>query len=231
MPSSQHYHISKIMDLIMALKPKSVLDIGAGYGKYGVLCREYLELWDGRQNYYERLRRIDGVEVFENYITPLHKYVYDHIYIGDIIKLVSQIDFKYDLVLLIDVLEHFSKLEGESLMTKLLEKNIGILISTPRKPTVQKEAFGNVYESHRSRWRKQELARFGNSYFINDPVSFIGYISQKEHIQKLKSELILMKIKKSSEVSSLISSWKYYTNKYIKQKVPDSLIKWNERAD
>ncbi|PWU79729.1 MAG: hypothetical protein DLM72_15810 [Candidatus Nitrosopolaris wilkensis] len=219
------------MDLIMALKPKSVLDIGAGYGKYGVLCREYLELWDGRQNYYERLRRIDGVEVFENYITPLHKYVYDHIYIGDIIKLVSQIDFKYDLVLLIDVLEHFSKLEGESLMTKLLEKNIGILISTPRKPTVQKEAFGNVYESHRSRWRKQELARFGNSYFINDPVSFIGYISQKEHIQKLKSELILMKIKKSSEVSSLISSWKYYTNKYIKQKVPDSLIKWNERAD
>lgn len=215
----------------MALKPKSVLDIGAGYGKYGVLCREYLELWDGRQNYYERLRRIDGVEVFENYITPLHKYVYDHIYIGDIIKLVSQIDFKYDLVLLIDVLEHFSKLEGESLMTKLLEKNIGILISTPRKPTVQKEAFGNVYESHRSRWRKQELARFGNSYFINDPVSFIGYISQKEHIQKLKSELILMKIKKSSEVSSLISSWKYYTNKYIKQKVPDSLIKWNERAD
>ncbi len=82
MPSSQHYHISKIMDLIIALKPKSVLDIGAGYGKYGVLCREYLELWDGRQNYHERLRRIDSVEIFEKYVTPLHKYVYDHIYIG-----------------------------------------------------------------------------------------------------------------------------------------------------
>ena len=31
--------------------PSSVLDIGTGFGKYGLLCREYLELWDGRENY------------------------------------------------------------------------------------------------------------------------------------------------------------------------------------
>ena len=50
MPSSQHYHISKIMDLIISVKPFSVLDVGSGFGKYGVLCRKYLELWDGRDN-------------------------------------------------------------------------------------------------------------------------------------------------------------------------------------
>jgi hypothetical protein len=58
------------MDLIVNINPNSVLDIGTGFGKYGLLCREYLELWDGRQNYDKFLRRIDGVEAFESYITP-----------------------------------------------------------------------------------------------------------------------------------------------------------------
>lgn len=44
LPSSQYYHISKILELIIAIDPSSVLDVGTGFGKYGVLCREYLEL-------------------------------------------------------------------------------------------------------------------------------------------------------------------------------------------
>ena len=71
MPSSQYRQISKIMDLVITLKPNSILDIGAGFGKYGLLCREYLELWDGRQIYSQFLRRIDAVEVFKNYVNPL----------------------------------------------------------------------------------------------------------------------------------------------------------------
>jgi hypothetical protein len=50
------------MDLVTTLNPDSVMDIGAGFGKYGVLCREYLELWDGRQDYSNFKRRIDGVD-------------------------------------------------------------------------------------------------------------------------------------------------------------------------
>jgi 2-polyprenyl-3-methyl-5-hydroxy-6-metoxy-1,4-benzoquinol methylase len=119
------------MDLIISVKPFSVLDVGSGFGKYGVLCREYLELWDGRYEY-EFLRRIDGVEVFENYITPLHKYIYNNIYTENIINLVNNLDYSYDLVLLIDVLEHFSKEEGISLLNNLLKKNKGVLVSTPK---------------------------------------------------------------------------------------------------
>ncbi len=225
MPSSQHYHISKIMDLVIGLRPTSLLDIGAGYGKYGVLCREYLELWDGRQNYDERLRRIDGVEVYECYITPLHKFVYDHVYVGDILKVIDELEFQYDLVLLIDVLEHFKKMEGELLLTKILEKNKGLIISTPKKPTTQTQTFGNIYETHQSKWGKQELANFGSSYFIQDPVSFIGYITKKEHVQNLRSELIMMNLKKNPEASFLISAWKYYIDKYVKKKVLEKIIK------
>jgi hypothetical protein len=61
------------MDNIIALKPKSILDIGTEFGKYGVLCREYLELWDGRQKY-EFTRRIIRPRqvVATNYIIKIY---------------------------------------------------------------------------------------------------------------------------------------------------------------
>ncbi len=149
--------------------------------------------------------------------------------LGDILTLVNQIDFRYDLVLLIDVLEHFSKIDGKSLLNKIAEKNKVILISTPKNPTVQTQAFGNIYETHRSRWGKQELAGIGNSFFISDSVSLIGYVSKEEHVQRLKNELIVMKIKENPEISSLISNWKYHTNKYITKKLFQKQTKKNQR--
>lgn len=218
LPSSQYYHISKILELIIAIDPSSVLDVGTGFGKYGVLCREYLELWDGRQEYSNFRRRIDGVEAFSQYITPLHNYVYDHLYVEDILKLVDKLDFNYDLVLLIDVLEHFSKNEGKLLLDKLLSKSIGILISTPKDPSHQKNAFGNTYEIHKSRWTKEELSRLifrnndeildigskvvnGSDYnrsclFVRDSVSIIGYIGSRERVRKLKRKQFVRKVNK-----------------------------------
>ena len=130
MPSSQYYHISKIMEMIISVDPKSVLDMGSGFGKFGVLCREYLELWDGRQKY-EFNRRIDCVEVFQKYISPLYEYVYDNVYNNNILEVAPKLDIKYDLILLIDVLEHFEKNDGVNLLKTLLANNECILVSTP----------------------------------------------------------------------------------------------------
>jgi hypothetical protein len=189
------------MDNIIALKPTSVLDIGVGFGKYGVLCREYLDLWDGRQKY-EFTKRIDGVEVFPNYITPLHKFIYNNIYSEDIIKLVDKIDFKYELVLLIDVLEHFNKDQGKWLLEKLLSKCTGILVSIPKKPGPQKDAFDNIYETHRSRWTKNELTNIGNCNFTKDNTSFIVYISkEKNSSTKLQKRLKLLEKARNKSVA------------------------------
>lgn len=183
MPSSQYYHISKIMEMIISLTPNSILDIGSGYGKFGVLCREYLELWDGRQKY-EFRKRIDCVEVFQDYITPLHKYVYSNIYNKNILELALILDHKYDLILLIDVLEHFEKKEGSNLLELLLKNHNGILVSTPKKPSPQKDAFGNIYETHRSKWTRNDLKKFGECCFIPDDVSLICYISQNKELAR-----------------------------------------------
>src|SRR5919109_1202957 len=196
MPSSQHYHISKIMDIIIHVNPMSVLDIGTGFGKYGVLCREYLELWDGRHNYSQFLRRIDGVEVFGDYITPLHKFVYNRLYDEDVFNIIDKIDIAYDLVLLIDVLEHFNKEQGNSLLSKITRNNKGVIVSTPKKVSDQKEAFNNKYEIHKSQWTKDELSAHGESFFLPDPVSHIVYLSNnKDQVASLRTEFLMRKVK------------------------------------
>lgn len=194
----------------MNINPQSVLDIGAGFGKYGLLCREYLELWDGRQNYSEFLRRIDAVEIFGNYVTPVYEFVYNNTYSQDIVQLAETLNFNYDLVLIIDVLEHLTKERGIVVLTKLLSKNRGLIISTPKKPSDQKDAFDNIYETHRSRWTKKEFRDLkkiaaANSFFINDNTHFILYIGKKEIAQKLKWRLkILRRIRKIPGVAYIL---------------------------
>jgi hypothetical protein len=179
MPTSHHQQISKIVELIILLNPQAVLDIGVGFGKYGMLCREYLELWDGREDYRNFKRRIDGIEIFKEYLTPIHDFVYDHIYTGEASKVIGTLSQRYELVLLIDVLEHFTKSEGKKFVKKILSKHDGILLSTPKDIGDQKEVFENIHETHRSQWSKKELAAFGPAFFLSDDVSHIAYIGKK----------------------------------------------------
>jgi 2-polyprenyl-3-methyl-5-hydroxy-6-metoxy-1,4-benzoquinol methylase len=194
LPSSQHYQISKIIDLIINLNPNSILDIGAGFGKYGLLSREYLELWDGRQRYDEFTRRIDAVEAFEEYITPVHRFVYNNVYVDDVFNIIDNLELNYELVLLIDVLEHFDKEKGALLVRKILTRNGGIIISTPKKFINQIDTFGNEYEMHRSQWTQAELSVFGSTLFLNDDVSYICYLGKKEAVDKLEADIKIRKI-------------------------------------
>jgi hypothetical protein len=68
MPSSSWKHISKTIEQIWDISPTSVLDIGIGFGKWGFLLREYLEVCQGRYQKSEWCIKIDGIEIFEPYI-------------------------------------------------------------------------------------------------------------------------------------------------------------------
>jgi hypothetical protein len=205
------------MDLIVNLNPASVLDIGIGFGKYGLLCREYLELWDGRENYSQFLRRIDGVEAFEKYITPMHSFVYSHVYVRDILKIIDELNFSYDLVLLVDVLEHFNKSEGKILLTKILANNKGVLISIPKNPSNQKDAFNNIYETHRARWTKQELSSMHSSssscFFMRDSTHLIAYVGRKDSVKRLARKLAVRYLKKVPAMPFLIRSYLCFAKK------------------
>ena len=160
----------------MALKPKSVLDIGVGFGKYGLLCREYLELWDGRERYDDWKRRIDGIEAYREYILPHHRYIYDNIMIGDARTLLKEMTERYDLILLIDIIEHFTPSEGLEVLQLCEERGRNLIVSTPHHALPQKAAFQNEYEVHRSEWSQDDFADYKNTTLIPDGRSLIYLI-------------------------------------------------------
>ena len=179
MPTSHPSQINQIISIIRTVNPQKLLDIGIGFGKYGFLAREYLELWDGRDKYDEWARTIDGIEVFENYITDLQRSIYDDIFIGNAIYLLPKLTKRYNLVLLIDVLEHFDKVDGINLLQKCMVRSDNILISVPNDIGNQKVAFGNVYETHRFQWESPHFIEISKSlFFIKTKKSLIIYIGK-----------------------------------------------------
>lgn len=85
MPFSYSNQLSTIIGFAEQQNPESILDIGIGMGQYGFLLRTNLEnvnLFeiDG-SNARQRSRvqwkvRIDGIEGFAGYITPVHESIH-----------------------------------------------------------------------------------------------------------------------------------------------------------
>ena len=176
----------------MFTNPKTILDIGVGFGKYGYLSREYLDVWGRGQDYNKWTVRIDGIEAFEEYLTPVHNFIYDHIYIGNAINILPTLTINYDLILIIDVLEHFNYNEGIVLLNECIKHGKNIIVSTPKAMGTQDIIFNNPYERHKFQWGKKNFNNFLNKCFIPNNVSFIFYIG--DNALKLKKARINRKI-------------------------------------
>lgn len=151
------------MDLIIQRSPKSILDVGIGFGKWGMLCREYLDIYHGRYIKAEWQIRIDGLEIFESYRTPVWE-LYDSITIGDLREKAELLN-QYELVLLIDVIEHLERDEGETVMKSIAT---GYIVATPvNLHSLENAAFGNEHEKHKSLWFP---ADFPNSEIVGDQI-------------------------------------------------------------
>ena len=173
MPSSHPSNIAEIITIAAGLQPASILDIGVGTGKYGMLFRDYVDgHWAGNAFHDPATWKMKmvGIEIFPAYITPVHKYLYDDIWIGDAAEILhtQTPQFCFDLVFLGDVIEHFTKEKGTQLIQdirdKWLSKTGKILLSTPNFATQidnpHLAIFGNANEIHRSRWHAEDFAKF-----------------------------------------------------------------------
>jgi len=166
MPTGYWGIMSDVVEILRKEQPKKILEIGTGFGKWGVLIREYLEVYG--QNKWkpsERFVTIDAIEVYEPYISPLHKYIYNNITIGDIGDLAPTLP-KYDAIIMFDVLEHLQKRQAEQTLKTLMEKTNLFLLSVP----LGKEALyhfdgENEKESHVSAWEYAELKDYPNCVF------------------------------------------------------------------
>jgi len=180
MPSSAWTQIDDVISLIKRVNPMSMLDVGVGFGKYGVLAREYLELWDGRDRYDDWRRRIDGIEVFEEYHNPIYDWAYDAVFFGNALEVIEKLD-NYDLILMVDVIEHFEKEDGARFLRLCSARSKNILVVTPIRPSAQKSAFGNPHEEHRSAWTQEDLKPYGRLTAVPNRKSLVCLLSRKEN--------------------------------------------------
>lgn len=153
MPTSHHTYISDVVGEVRKLNPQSILDIGFGFGKWGMLFREYLDVMAERVFPEQWKIKIDGVEIYESYVQKHQKEIYDDIFIDDICKLVDSLG-DYDLIFMSDVLEHIEKEKAQILLAKLAKKCKHLFIVVPIGSwwLHDFEFAGNKHEKHISSW-------------------------------------------------------------------------------
>ena len=148
MPSSDPETIPRVLKLLRIINPLSIMDVGAGNGRYGFLFRESLDFDFDRMVKDTWKIQIDGIEICEKYITPVHQFVYNHIFIEDWLS--CNIDH-YDLIFIGDVLEHFQEGDWQRALMKAKKHSKTTIVVSPNwNGSITQGAWGgNEYEKHR----------------------------------------------------------------------------------
>ena len=152
MPSSRPEMMLPVINSLRKANPATVLDVGCGNGKFGFLIREYLQLWTGENGKPTRFKRVDAIEAWEPYIGELQRLIYDNIIIGDIRKVCENGLQNYDAIIMVEVIEHMSDVEGYRVIEALKAKSKCLIVTTPLEPLEQGAECGNDYEIHESKW-------------------------------------------------------------------------------
>jgi len=182
MTTSEHWQIPRVVDVIVRERPQSVLDVGAGWGKYGVLAREYAEP-----------AIIDAVDA-----NPVRYPVYDRVFVGDIRDLGGVLPAEagpYDLALVIEVIEHLTKEEGWHLLDQLTRRAKRVLITTPLGFRRQ-EVPDMPFENHRSGWVPWE---FSKRFIVHRSSIFPGHHSRFLRLPRLWQILVVVSARQAAQ--------------------------------
>jgi hypothetical protein len=117
-PVSIWLGIEDTLQTIVERRPSCVLDAGAGFGMWGMLLRQYLDVWNGRVQRTDWTTLIDGIEIDERRVQPHARHLYTEILVGDIRTVVPRraAELRYDVILFGDVIEHLPKEDGRALL-------------------------------------------------------------------------------------------------------------------
>lgn len=178
MPSSRPESVPPVISLVRQINPASILDVGVGFGKWGHLFREYTDILASEKDpdRYNRSAwrvRLDGIEGHAPYITPIHTFLYNHIYVGNALDILPSLN-QYDLVFAGDILEHFDECSGLAFLNLLLDRSCRyVVITTPRHETFQSDLCDNPLERHRSVWDESKLLRVGQGRVYRIPADIL----------------------------------------------------------
>lgn len=158
MGTSNWQNISWCVQAIMRIQPQRVLDIGVGFGRWGILMREFGEVWFGRVRPDDWSIHLEGIEAFAKNVSSYHREFYSHLHVGDALDIIPKLDNEWDLIIFGDVLEHFAKSDGERLLDWSIDSSRYVLINLPLGDDwPQEDAYENPYEEHKAVWELKDF--------------------------------------------------------------------------
>lgn len=161
MASSYANQVPFIIHVIQECKPKTVLDIGKGFGKYGFLIHEFAGIKNDQRPDPQRTLAaqsqiaIDAIDINPDYSWPHLSHIYRTVTIGDAGKLYATLP-PHDLILMTDVIEHIEKPTALAMLKHFLGQGSTILISTPVE-YFQQDLYESEAEHHVSHWTVEDF--------------------------------------------------------------------------
>jgi len=175
MGTSNWQQIPFCIEAMMRIAPQRVLDIGVGFGRWGMITREFCDVWFGRVSPLDWKVHVEGVEASPKNIDAHHSYFYDKIHIGDLRDLLPTFKNRWDLIIFGDVLEHFEKHDATQLLHWAVGLSDYVLVNIPLGDNWQQdEVYGNPYKRHLSQWTAEEFEPF----FLRRREFFRDYIDR-----------------------------------------------------
>ena len=165
MASSFINQIPIIIHLIKKLQPRSILDIGKVFGKYGFLVHEYVGIDNTKKIDPTKLLKeqsdllMDAVEIDLDLMLPHLGHLYNQVHFGDILEIYEKLP-KYDLILMIDIIEHINKKKAFLLLKYLLQQGADIIIATPIE-FFEQDLYQSDFEHHVSHWSRKDFKELG----------------------------------------------------------------------
>jgi len=159
MCTSAHQFNGDFVRFVQEKKPKIILDLGTGIGKYGKLLKD-----SGIGPY-----RLTGVEINETFEERLQG-LYDRIVWSDLVKYAldysltpHNMEKTWDLVIMGDVLEHLRKSEGIDIIEFYVYRSTYLYIQFPLF-MIQFSGGVHARENHVSIWADRDFDRFVHDY-------------------------------------------------------------------
>ena len=159
MPYSANILDKLVLGIIESLLPLSVIDIGAGAGKYGTMIKQSQVLNNCR---------LTGIEIDETYIREYAlEQLYDQVINSDALALIDHPSTRADLVIIGDCIEHLRKSDGQDLIEFLLYRSSHVLIVYPQN-LPQDDWEGHAQEAHISIWNKSSFCHLDAIHYEHD---------------------------------------------------------------
>jgi hypothetical protein len=161
MGTSNWQQVPFCVDVLMRIAPARVLDVGIGFGRWGIVVREFCDVWYGRVFPDQWAVHIEGIEAFPRSVTDYHRLFYNQIHLGDAAEVIPGLDGRWDVVIFGDVLEHFTKDVGRALLAHCLTHADYVLVNIPLGDDFEQgEVYENPYERHLAAWEVHDFEEF-----------------------------------------------------------------------